>query len=479
MESFELICRLCLNQSSPLVPIFETRIEAAPTSDVIRRICHKIALDENEEENNNLPKNICEECYEILRKAHNLSEISAYNEKELQNLLSDTAAKTENEDCEETITFENDPDFSLKSAKRVVRRLERKFECKTCHKMFEKPSKLTRHEKTHDTNKKPYACEVSDCFQRFALPESLQRHQIIHSGMTIKIASDSIKPCVICLKEFDTQEAMASHMRIHKNELETLEFPCNLCDKVFRKLNELTRHSKTHTENKNYKCQICAKVFSQGSHLIDHLNRHSGLRPHVCNICAKSFQQSSTLKDHIRTHSKEKPFLCSACGKSFNNPSNLRQHVKRHLNLKEFECHLCPGKFSCKASLQSHLRSHSGIKSHSCEVCGAQFTKGSSLKKHVRSIHEGIKDHECTTCFMKFSSGEHLKRHFRTHSGEKPFICDFLSCGKAYAQSNDLLKHKKIHIGENVYKCTDCMESFRLKSQLRDHYVIHKNTDVE
>lgn len=65
-------------------------------------------------------------------------------------------------------------------------------------------------------------------------------------------------------------------------------------------------------------------------------------------------------------------------------------------------------------------------------------------------------------------------------SFQKPYICDFEGCSRAYAQSNDLLKHKKVHVGELVYKCTICPEAFRLQSQLRDHYKVHyKNGEEE
>ena len=59
------------------------------------------------------------------------------------------------------------------------------------------------------------------------------------------------------------------------------------------------------------------------------------------------------------------------------------------------------------------------------------------------------------------------------------YICDFEGCTRAYAQSNDLLKHKKSHVGELVYKCTICPDAFRLQSQLRDHYKVHYKNDTE
>lgn len=173
------------------------------------------------------------------------------------------------------------------TAKEKTRKVGKKHQCKTCLKLFEKPSKLMRHEQTHDVNKKPFACEEPGCFQRFLTDASLKRHAILHSGMTIKVQEEKTYECVVCSKQFQMQEALASHMRTHKDVMAQLEFPCSLCDQVFKKLNDLTRHSRKHPENKSHKCLICSKMFSQGSHLIDHLNRHNNLRPHVCHVCNK------------------------------------------------------------------------------------------------------------------------------------------------------------------------------------------------
>lgn len=56
-------------------------------------------------------------------------------------------------------------------------------------------------------------------------------------------------------------------------------------------------------------------------------------------------------------------------------------------------------------------------------------------------------------------------------SGERPYKCQY--CDRSYAQSNDLLKHTRIHVGENTYKCNLCTAAFRLQAQLREHYRIH------
>jgi hypothetical protein len=346
--SIDRHCRICLKESEELKHIIGYEFNSIPALEVIKKVCWKSQFHFHE----NWPEKwvegksfsdrfqgvfcfrICTECIEILRLAQNLNEMLPILNHELivkeEKIDDETKFKLEQEDyeiledyqvnvkCDEEEIIEPEIDINDygdededessddKDSRKKKKDNGKKHQCPTCLKMFEKPSKLARHVKTHDVNKKPFACEVKGCFQRFLTDASLKRHAILHSGMTIKVHEDKTFECVVCRKRFQVQEALASHMRTHKDVMDQLEFPCPLCNEVFKKLNDLTRHSRKHPENKSHKCLICSKMFSQGSHLIDHLNRHNNLRPHVCHICNKAFQQSSTLKDHLRTHTSEK-----------------------------------------------------------------------------------------------------------------------------------------------------------------------------
>lgn len=59
----------------------------------------------------------------------------------------------------------------------------------------------------------------------------------------------------------------------------------------------------------------------------------------------------------------------------------------------------------------------------------------------------------------------------RTHTGEKPYKCKY--CERAFAQSNDLIKHTRCHVGDNTYQCRDCPAAFRLLGELKKHGKIH------
>lgn len=60
---------------------------------------------------------------------------------------------------------------------------------------------------------------------------------------------------------------------------------------------------------------------------------------------------------------------------------------------------------------------------------------------------------------------------------QRPYKCQY--CDRSYAQSNDLLKHTRIHVGENTYRCNLCPQAFRLQAQLREHYRVHYDATRE
>jgi hypothetical protein len=57
---------------------------------------------------------------------------------------------------------------------------------------------------------------------------------------------------------------------------------------------------------------------------------------------------------------------------------------------------------------------------------------------------------QCHLCPNKFHRSYNLRSHIRTHSDERPFVCNV--CGKAFAQACDRNRHEGLHSGEKAEK---------------------------
>ncbi|KAG5289670.1 C2H2 zinc finger domain-containing protein [Histoplasma ohiense] len=58
------------------------------------------------------------------------------------------------------------------------------------------------------------------------------------------------------------------------------------------------------------------------------------------------------------------------------------------------------------------------------------------------------KKHKCKVCDKRFTRPSSLQTHMYSHTGEKPFPCEFPGCGRHFSVVSNLRRHNKVHKGE-------------------------------
>ncbi|XP_014279612.1 oocyte zinc finger protein XlCOF6 [Halyomorpha halys] len=335
--------------------------------------------------------------------------------------------------------------------KNSYNKLEGRYECADCGKVFREKSHLATHSRAH-INIRNFKCSLCDL--SFKTKTNLSFHFRTHSDVPFT--------CKECDKTYSERKTLNRHIRIVHSSNE--KFVCDQCGKTFKSSANLSLHYTLHTGSKPYSCSLCPKSFVYKSTYVAHMKvhrndqlfkcntcpdkkscqHHCEARPWLCTVCGKGYPLKGTLKNHMKSHNPEKPFKCSECSKSFMKRQSLECHVKAdHRGERpEFMCDQCSQSYFNVFTLKRHYLKHTSERSFSCDTCGKAFWMKDALKVHMRS-HSSVKSYTCSHCPRAFVHKHSLNAHVRSHVGAQPYSCNV--CGKSFVHKYNLSRHERQH----------------------------------
>ncbi|KMY91387.1 zinc finger protein 585B [Drosophila simulans] len=253
-------------------------------------------------------------------------------------------------------------------------------------------------------------------------------------------------------------------------------FRCNLCGSSQKSRLALQRHKKHKHHLARYFCAICRLEFDNS---LD-ARRHRSLVVHRQKARPqKSIPQPENEIEHMLREVLEETVpsppskrsgnvnaKCSNCRKTFESPQRLAQHQAEVHSSDNHLCLSCGISFESAQALGRHARS--------CQPLASTSTSADPSQAQKKSMYS------CDQCRFQSQYESDLVYHriFHTRSGTigKNEVLQCPLCPKNF-KKHSLRAHLRNHTNEKIFECTECLQKFARRHNLKNH-VIAKHAEV-
>ncbi|XP_066598006.1 zinc finger protein 729-like [Prorops nasuta] len=329
-------------------------------------------------------------------------------------------------------------------------RLDNKFQCKNCPKMYTNITDLNKHIRV---------CAAVDQ-QNESISKNLQRSKEMPE-MSDLSSMDS---------DGDNKDYKSAEAKLSKNpQLTILKQALTKGISIRHDLEEKRKITKAHNlaktdysdENdpsKIWYCEICQQNFFSFASFQKHEALHNGDKSFTCILCKKEFTLKSSLSRHILTYHgvDPSPILESLLKKSLDHSWSENKELTV---FKESECPIAETSVSPEVQLKtededSRSNHENMIEIETvfvCEICTRDFNDRASLWLHIRATHKEFAAFACGVCLKICSDNAQLLNHVNMyHGGSKLLVSEqrrysCTICGRQHDSRKKLIAHVSIH----------------------------------
>lgn len=178
----------------------------------------------------------------------------------------------EDEDLEPNVISKTDGEFSYDIEEYDIDDKKVKiFRCTSteCYKAFLTSSLLREHIRIHSNKNQCDECSYVAKSSSRLVSHKLYRHQ-----------DERKHKCSFCSKTFKQRGDLRAHLRAHLISRERFKCDFENCDYETLREEGLRAHRKIHDSNQDYYCHLCERVFNRGNNLSRHLkDKHKFILP--------------------------------------------------------------------------------------------------------------------------------------------------------------------------------------------------------
>ncbi|XP_030557744.1 transcription factor grauzone [Drosophila novamexicana] len=213
---------------------------------------------------------------------------------------------------------------------------KRMYQCDKCPKCFTTKAAVEYHNVSKHVPKSDFKYTCPECNKKVPTERKLKEHlRYMHDPETAII-------CDKCGKTLRSQANLKKHHELeHSDKPRPKPDPvqCEICGTWLRHLSGLKQHMSTVHEppGGEHRCHICDKKSTNSRALKRHIyHNHQCERKFRCTMCEKAFKRPQDLREHTSTHTGEVLYTCPNCPQTFFSNANMYKHRQR-LHRAEWE----------------------------------------------------------------------------------------------------------------------------------------------